>query len=684
MARDPRYDILFEPVRIGPHVAKNRFYQVPHCNGMGVRYPRSMAAMRETKAEGGWAVVSTEETEIHPNADFSPLNEGRLWSDEDLPTYRRMTDAIHAHGALAAVQLSHPGHRDAGLYSREAPVSVASLPVAAFNYPVQSRRMDLADIREYRRWHRDAALRAARAGFDIVYVYCREYSSLNGMFLSRRLNDRCDDYGGSLENRARLVREVLEDTKDAVGDRCAVAIRFTADDARTADGRHDLAESQDTVGLLAHVPDLWDVNVRAWARDSLPSRFGPEGHQEDRIAYVKPMVTVPVVGVGRFTSPDAMVSQIRRGVLDLIGAARPSIADPFLPRKIETGEIDRIRECIGCNICASADDTMVPLRCTQNPTMGEEYRKGWHPERVPERGSDASVLVVGSGPAGLECATTLMKRGYDVILAERAEAFGGRVAREPKLPGLAAWGRVFDHRMAQLRQSASVELYAQSPIGADEALELGCRHVALATGASWRRDGIGRSHRRPVPVGEGVSVMTPDDIMAGLKADGPVVIFDDDHHYMGSVIAEAVRADGCEVTLATPAGCVSEFSRFTLDQGLIEERLIALGVTLIERHVCVAAGAGAVRLAHVADPRRDVEIPCGTLIFVTSRTPHEDLHEALLSRKAAWADHGVASVTRIGDCAAPSTIAAAVYGGHRWARELDIPEDRRLFRREIP
>src|SRR5258708_16734096 len=137
----------------------------------------------------------------------------------------------------------------------------------------------------------------------------------------------------------------------------------------------------------------------------------------------------PVVGVGRFTSPDTMARLVRQGVLDLIGAARPSIADPFLPRKIEEGRIEDIRECIGCNICISGDMTMSPIRCTQNPTMGEEWRRGWHPERIAPKRSDSAILVVGAGPAGLECARALGQRGYRVTLAEASSELGGRVAR---------------------------------------------------------------------------------------------------------------------------------------------------------------------------------------------------------------------------------------------------------------
>ena len=271
MTRDPRYDILFEPVRIGPVTAKNRFYQVPHCGGMGFNWRQSDARMREMKAEGGWAVVCTEDTSIHPSSDYSPSPQARLWDGYDVRCLALMIDAVHRHDALAGVELTHNG-------------------------------------------------------------------------------------------------------------------------------------------------------------------------------------------VGRFTSPDTMAGQIRRGVLDLIGAARPSIADPFLPRKIEQGRAEEIRECIGCNICVSGQETATPMRCTQNPTVGEEWRRGWHPEMIAPRGSDDSVLVVDAGPAGLEAARGLGQRGYRVALAEATTGLGGRVSWESGLPGLASWARVRDWRVGRIREMANVEV----------------------------------------------------------------------------------------------------------------------------------------------------------------------------------------------------------------------------------
>ena len=374
----------------------------------------------------------------------------------------RTADAVHAHGALAAIELCHNGMNAPNLYTREVPLGPADLPVASvFSDPVQARAMDKADIADLRRWHRNAALRGKRAGYDIVYVYAGKLFGGPMYFMSRRYNTRTDEYGGSLANRVRLLRELIQDTKDAVGDTCGVACRISVDELIGEEGLH-AAEARDMIALLAEEPDLWDLTLSGWENDSQSSRFSPEAYEEPYVVGIKQLTTRPVVGVGRFTSPDTMARLVRQGVLDLIGAARPSIADPFLPKKIEEGRIEDIRECIGCNMCVAGDFTMTPSRCTQNPSFGEEWRKGWHPERIRAKQSAARILVVGSGPAGLEAAMMLGRRGHDVALAEAGRELGGRVARERRLPGLAAWGRVADYRIGQLASLPNVEVYRGS------------------------------------------------------------------------------------------------------------------------------------------------------------------------------------------------------------------------------
>jgi len=685
MARDPRYDILFEPVRIGPVTTKNRFYQVPHCNGMGYRDATALATMRAIKAEGGWGVVCTEQVEIHPSGDISPFIELRIWDDSDVPMLARIAEAVKAKGALAGLQLCHNLTNAANLYSREIPLGPAELPVySPFNDPVQARAMDKEDIRALRKWHRDAALRAKRAGFDILYAYAGKLFGGAMFFLTRRYNTRTDEYGGSLENRARLLKELIEDTKDAVGDTCAVACRISVDELLGEEGLH-AAETQDIIAYLGELPDLWDLTLSGWDNDSQTSRFAEEGYQEKFQTGIKKLTSKPVVGVGRITSPDYMVKLIRSGVLDLIGSARPSIADPFIPKKIEEGRIEDIRECIGCNMCVAGDHTQVPMRCTQNPSMGEEWRRGWHPEIIRPKQSNAKVLVVGSGPSGLEAAMMLGRRGHEVILAERSRELGGRLAKERKLPGLSAWGRVVDYRLGQIQKMPNIEIYRESDLSTEDILGLGCDHVALAVGATWRRDGVARFHLKPIPVAPDADALTPDDIMAGLRPKHrKVVIYDDEHYYMGGVLAELLVAAGHEVTLVTPAGHVSDWMRNTMEQHFVQGRLLNLGVKLITHHAVTAVGPDSADVTCPFTGKTEVFADVST-ILVTALQSSRGLFNDLKAREADWAGAGLKTVSVVGDALSPGTIAAAVWSGRRYAEEMDVPKnpDAPLFRREV-
>ena len=669
MQRDPRYDILFEPVHIGPVTARNRFYQVPHCNGMGHQMPEAHAAMREVKAQGGWAVVSTEECEIHPSGDVTPYVEARLWDDGDIPSLALMCEKVKAHGALSAVELTHNGYTASNLYSREVALAPSHTPMK-YGYPMQARAMTLRDIKNYRMWHKNAALRAKRAGFDIIYVYAAHDLSLAMHFLQRRRNQRCDDYGGTLENRIRLLREVLQDTKDAVGDVCAVALRFATEEF-LGEGGVENAEAKEIVYHLADLPDIWDVNVAAWYNDSLSSRFGAEGYQQPFTSWVKQITNKPVVGVGRFTSPDTMVRLIREGALDMIGAARPSIADPYLPKKIETGAINSIRECIGCNICVSGDMTITPIRCTQNPTMGEEWRKGWHPENIPAKKSEKRILVVGAGPAGLEATRALGQRGYEVMLAEASEHLGGRVLKESALPGLSEWRRVRDWRVGQIEPMANVSVFRGNELTAEDVLAIGADAVVLATGATWLRNGVGRNSSEAFFGADNLQVFSPDDIMSGIYPDaGPVLLYDDDGFYLASVLAEVLVQRGHQVHYVTPEDVIAGWTSNTLDYRHIQKRLRKLGVHF---HTSKSLQSFDGQHAKIACGYSDQieELAVNAIVSVTMRLPNDGLYQSLLLCEEQWLDAGIQSVDCIGDALAPSLIAHAVYAGHRFAREFE-------------
>ena len=684
MARDPRYDILFEPVQIGPVTAKNRFYQVPHCNGGGYRDPSAVAAMRRVKAEGGWGVVFTEQVEMHHSGEIAPFIELHLWDDEDIPMLAKMSDSIHEFDTLAGIQLAYSGVNGPNLYSREVPMAPTAMPIRAFdNDPLSARAMSKRDISDLRRWHRNAFKRAKTAGFDLVCLYGAHGFGVIQHFLSRATNQRTDEYGGSLENRSRLMRELVEDAKEVIGDSCAITLRLSLDET-IGDLGFANSELRDLIEMHAELPDLWDLAHGAWEDCSGPSRFKDEAAQQDLVSGIRELTPRPIVGVGRFTSPDVMVKQVKSGTLDFIGCARPSIADPFLPRKIDEGRVEDIRECIGCNICITGDMTMSISRCTQNPTFMEEWRKGWHPEDIEVKGASDSVLIVGAGPAGLEAARALGKRGYQVVLAEADTRLGGRVARERELPGLSAWGRVADYREYQLSQMPNVDIYLENELSADDVLEFGFEHVALATGSSWRADGVSRHHVIPIPSDASLPVFTPDQVMAGNLPQGRVILFDDDHYYMGGVVAELLAANGCEVTLITPAAYVSSWTNNTLEQAAIHARLVDAGVDIVLNRALVKIEQGEITSECVYSGKTN-SMSADAVVMVASRRANDDLWQQLSEREAEWAAHGVKSIKVIGDAQSPAPIAWATYAGHRYARELDGPDvgDALPFRREV-
>ncbi len=715
MPVDARHAILFEPVPIGPKTLPNRFYQVPHATGFGSGRPAAQAAFRAIKAEGGWGGVCVEYAPVSADSDEVPAVAADIWDEADARALALAAEAIHAHGSLAGLELFHGGAASPNGSSRAvrlAPSQSASQP----QWGGLAKEMTAGDIaRVQRDWVRAARL-AADAGFDIVYVY-GAHGYLMSQFLSPVTNRRTDGYGGSLANRGRFWLETLAAVRAEVGGQCAVATRLAVHGDSGVPGAGGLPgiEVDDVlalVGMAGDLVDLWDLTVGTWPEDSGTSRYYPEGHQRRWARRLREATAKPVVAVGRYTSPDLMAQVIAAGEVDLIGCARQAIADPFLPRKVAEGRLDEIRECTGSNVCILREETFRHVGCVQNATAGEEYRRGWHPEVfAPAAGAGRPVLVVGAGPAGMECAVVLAKRGFGAVhLVEAGPAIGGRLRWARRLPTLGDWGRITDWRAVQLARLPGVEVITGRRLTAADVLGYGAELVVIATGSSWRGDGVQPGYPGPMPGADAAlpHVLTPEQVCAGKRPPGPrVAVYDTDGYYVAPGIAELLAGEGFEVTVVTTFAVLSPVSDETLEGEMLRAHLHRAGVRV--RHATtitrIAPGpaaepghgggsgdsGGSVRggpWTAAGHDRYGDRWSAGFdgVVLVTQQASDDRLYQELAGDPAALAAAGIGAVYRIGDAVAPRLLSEAIFDGHRLAREIDSPDPAvpLPYRREPP
>jgi dimethylamine/trimethylamine dehydrogenase len=686
MARDPRHDILFEPIKIGPKVARNRLFQAPHCMGGGAERPGFQASHRSVKAEGGWAVVGTEYTAIAPESEDMPRIAGRLWDQGDVRNYRLLTETAHEHGALASVQLWYGGPFAGGGESRMIGVRKAASHARAYlGIPVAGRAMSKDEIREVQQYYVRAARLAREAGFDIVCLLCSTAIDITHQFLLPALNNRTDEYGGSLENRARFALETYEQVREAVGDDMAITVRLGVDTLEHPFGMGDLGIRVDGDGggfmsLADHLVDMWDLVVGPleWGEQAGPSRTHPINWARDIMLQARNYTQKPLANVGRLTDPMTMVEMIESGQCDVIAAARPTISDPYLPKKIEEGRLDDIRECIGCNMCISKFEVgALPIVCTQNATVGEEYRRGWHPEKFTKAANaDKDVLVIGAGPAGMECARILGERGMNrVHLVEAGTDIGGHVKDVSGLPRLGEWSRVITYRKIQLDKLKNVDVITGRRLTKEDVLEYGAEIVVVATGSSWSPTGVHDVENQPIPGADARTqdhVLTPDQVFAGKDPGNNVVVFDTDGYFIAATLAERFVREGRTVTFVTPLAETAPYTEKTLEQPRLVRLLRQLGVTIHNYTTLGEVRRGSATLIDVWDDSERV-VECDSVLLVTQRVPDESLFLDLRDDAEALEREGIEGVYRVGDCAVPSTIADAVFEGHRLAREIDSP-----------
>jgi dimethylamine/trimethylamine dehydrogenase len=682
LARDPRHDILFEPVSIGPKTLRNRFYQSPHCTSFGDDVPGSQAGIRGMKAEGGWAAVNTEFCSVHPSSDARPVISARIWDDEDARNLKAMVDLAHDHGALAGLELWHGGYVSGNKESRMPAPSASQISDEALA-SAACYELDKAGIREIQGYYVAAAKRGREVGFDIVNVHGSEGGAITGHFLMGKLNKRTDEYGGSLENRARFWLETIELVREAVGEDCAITARLCIDTLNDSPlGIRAGEEAFRFIQLADDLVDFWDFQAGGWSSADWPEKNVPASRVAGEFSHrpyyeaVRGATKKPIAAVGRFTNPDTMAEAVRSGVIDIIAAARPSIADPFIPKKIEEGRYEDIRECIGCNVCASRFWQALPIICTQNATLGEEFRRGWHPERFTKAANaEKTVLVLGAGPAGMECAMVLGKRGMSAVhLVDERDAIGGSMREISAYPNLGEWGRVINYRHVQLEKLENVELILETRLDAEAIFEYGAEIVVVATGARWRADGLNGTTQQTITGAELDCSYTPEQVSSAKgQIDGEhVLVYDTDGYFAAVGVAELLLNAGKRVTFVTPQPNVAPFMAFTGEFGPVNVSLRERGAEIVLQHTLAQIAPGGMRGASVwgGETTWDAD----AVVLVTQRESVDGIYRELTADPARLEQEGIEAVYRVGDCLAPRMPADSIFEGHRLAREIDSPD----------
>lgn len=658
--------LLWSPLRLGPVTVANRIVFSAHLTNYAEdgRPSEQHAAYYAERAKGGVGLIITEEHSTHPTDwPYEKLIHG--FHADVLPGYRRITEAVHAHGTPIFAQINHNGGQASSMYSRRA--VWAPSPVADPLFREVPKAVTHAEIREIIAGYADVAERCAEGGFDGIELQCSHSSIVRG-FLSPATNRRTDDYGGSLENRARLLLELVAAVRAAIGTDLALGVRLCGDELIDGGTRIDDAVAiAMMVEATGHV-DYLNTSIGV-ATASLfmieASMHVPPGYASFIPSALRRAVDLPVVGVGRFKDPLQAERALAEGQCDLVGVVRGQIADPDFVAKSRSGHVDDVRLCLSCNQeCVGRMGLNRWLGCIENPRTGRESTRiglALRPSR-PRR-----VLVVGAGPAGLQAAIAAARDGHVVTVCEREPHAGGQVTLAASVPNRAELGDLVRNQLAEARRlGVTIELGVDVDVA--EVQRRGADRVIVATGAQ-----VARPWWAPADATHVVDVR--DVLSEAVEPTGDVVVIDEIGFHHATSVAELLADRGCAVEVITPGMVVGQDLGITLDleqwwirataKGIVQSiELVAQG---FEPAAHGARGAGTLLLQHHPTGRSETRQPDWVVLAV----PADPAERLYLDLRAAGID-----ATRAGDCVAPRRAHAAVIEGERAGSSIGVGERR--------
>jgi mycofactocin system FadH/OYE family oxidoreductase 2 len=651
------YRYLFTPLRLGPLTVANRIVFAAHLTNYAADGMPSEqhAAYYAARAAGGAGLIITEEHSTHPTDwPYEKLIHG--FHPEVVPGYRRITDAVHAHGVPILAQLNHNGGQASGMYSR-LPVWAPS-PVPDPLFREVPKALDQHEIAEVVAGYGAVAEHCAAGGFDGVELQCSHSSIVRG-FLSPATNIRADAYGGSLANRARILLEIVAAVREAIGPGRALGVRLCGDEL--IEGGTTIAEAVEVARMVEATGAVDYINTSIGVATATlymieASMHVPPGYALYIPNAIRRAVRLPVVAVGRFKDPIQADRALADGHCDLVGVVRGQIADADFAAKARSGHGHDIRTCLSCNQeCVGRMGLNRWLGCIENPRTGRESIVLPTPRRRGRR-----VLVVGGGPAGLQAASTAAQRGHQVTLLERAVGTGGQVQVAAGVPSRAEFLDVVRNLLAECRRHG-VDVRTGVTATVEAVRDHAPDAVVLATGARpqppWWAGGLDR-------------IVDVRDVLEGRATPaGAVFLVDELGFHQATSVAELLADRGCAVRVSTPGMVVGQDLGVTLDLEGWYVRAEAKGIVQTTDEVVLGAAAhesGGVELDVLRHTTGvTAKVRCDWVVCAVPQAPEDALwHELSALSDVDW------SLARVGDCVAPRRAHAAVIEGHRAAVAL--------------